>query len=247
MEEWIKAGRVRVNGKAAELGERVSGDDRITVDKKPLRIRPATRLPRVILYHKPQGEIVSRDDPQDRPSVFAHLPPLRSAKWLAIGRLDFMSSGLLIFTTSGELANRMMHPRFEVEREYAVRVRGQLGSEQKRALTTGIALEDGEARFDKVEDGGGEGANRWYRVVTREGRNRIVRRAFEAVGLEVSRLIRVRFGEIALPPRLKRGAMVELSREEVSQFLGSKPSGEQPGKTLRDRSMRAVARKKSFK
>lgn len=247
MEEWIQSGRVRVNGKLAELGARVSAADRISVDKRPLRVRSASKLPRVILFHKPQGEIVSRDDPEERPTVFDHLPRLRVGKWLAIGRLDFMSSGLLIFTTSGELANRMMHPRFAVEREYAVRVRGQLSSEQKRRLTQGIELEDGKARFAQIEEGGGEGANRWYHVVTSEGRNRIVRRLFEAVGLNVSRLIRVRFGEIQLPPRLKRGATIELSPDEVSQLMDSASQAGPaiPSKTLRDRSMRDVARKKS--
>jgi 23S rRNA pseudouridine2605 synthase len=219
MEEWIRSGRVYVNGKPAQIGARVQATDRITVDRKPLQTRTARSSPRIILYHKPQGEIVSRDDPENRPTVFADLPRLRNAKWLAVGRLDFMSSGLLIFTTSGELANRLTHPRFEVEREYAVRVRGQLDTRKKRMLLDGIDLEDGSARFDQVEDEGGEGANRWYRVVTREGRNRIVRRMFEALGLEVSRLIRVRFGDIRLPPRLRRGQIIELSRDEVMRLL----------------------------
>ena len=221
MEEWIRSGRVYVNGSPAQLGARVASKDRITVDRKPLRARAGRSVPRILLYHKPQGEIVSRDDPENRPTVFAHLPPLRSGKWLAVGRLDFMSSGLLIFTTSGELANRLTHPRYEVEREYAVRLRGQLNAGQKRMLLGGIDLEDGKAKFDQVEDQGGEGANHWYRVVTREGRNRIVRRMFDALGLEVSRLIRVRFGDIRLPPRLKRGQLVELTRDEVSKLLSA--------------------------
>jgi 23S rRNA pseudouridine2605 synthase len=220
MEEWIKAGRVSVNGKPAEIGMRVAPEDRIAVDRRPVRGRSTQKLPRVLLYHKPQGEIVSRDDPEGRPSVFDHLPPLKNGKWLAAGRLDFMSSGLLIFTTDGDLANRLMHPRFQVEREYAVRVRGQLNSEQMQKLTRGLALEDGPARFDSVAEAGGEGSNRWYHVVTREGRNRFVRRMFEAIGLDVSRLIRVRFGEIQLPPRLKRGNWIELADDEVAQLLG---------------------------
>ncbi|MGH8717982.1 MAG: pseudouridine synthase [Burkholderiales bacterium] len=222
MEEWIKAGRVSVNGKPAEIGMRVAPQDRITVDRRPLRGRSTQKLPRVLLYHKPQGEIVSRDDLEGRPSVFDHLPPLKNEKWLAAGRLDFMSSGLLIFTTDGEMANRLMHPRFQVEREYAVRVRGQLTPEQMHKLTRGLALDDGQARFQSVAEAGGEGSNRWYHVVTREGRNRFVRRMFESIGLEVSRLIRVRFGEIQLPPRLKRGNWMELPDHEVTPLLARK-------------------------
>ena len=173
----------------------------------------------MLLYHKPEGEIVSRDDPQGRPSVFDKLPQLRSSKWISIGRLDYNTSGLLIFTTDGELANRLMHPRFEVEREYAVRIIGRLTEEQTRALTSGVELEDGLAKFDQLSDEGGEGSNRWYRVTLKEGRNREVRRLFEAVGLMVSRLMRVRFGPINLPPRLKRGKSIELDEAETRRLL----------------------------
>ncbi len=175
---------------------------------------------RILLYHKQEGEIVSRDDPEKRTTVFDKLPKLRGQKWTAIGRLDFNTSGLLIFTTSGELANRLMHPRFEVEREYAVRVQGKLSEAQmEQMLGVGIDLEDGRVIFDKLLDEGGEGFNHWYRVMLKEGRNRIVRRTFEALGLTVSRLIRVRFGLINLPPRLKRGMTAELGEGEVSQVL----------------------------
>ncbi|MGE5028240.1 MAG: 23S rRNA pseudouridine(2605) synthase RluB, partial [Betaproteobacteria bacterium] len=219
MEELIKAGRVTVNGKVAELAMRIGGDDVVRVDRKNVRVRPADRMPRVMLYHKPEGEIVSRDDPEGRPSVFDRLPQMRTSKWIAIGRLDFNTSGLLIFTTSGELANHLMHPRFEVEREYAVRTLGQLTPEQMDQLTEGVNLEDGMAHFDTIFDQGGEGINHWYRVILKEGRNREVRRMFEAVGLTVSRLMRVRFGAINLPSRLKRGQTIELEPAEVARVL----------------------------
>ncbi|MEO1765732.1 23S rRNA pseudouridine(2605) synthase RluB [Thiobacter aerophilum] len=220
MEAWIRAGRVQVNGKPAVIGQSVGPGDHIFVDGKPVRLHlAAKRMPRVLLYNKPEGEIVSRSDPQGRPSVFRHLPPLRTAKWLAVGRLDLNSSGLLLFTTSGELANRLMHPRYEVEREYAVRVMGRLTPEQTQQLREGVDIDGTPARFESIEDGGGEGANHWYHVVIREGRNREVRRMFEAVGLMVSRLIRVRYGSLRLPPRLKRGKFLELSRDEVAALL----------------------------
>jgi 23S rRNA pseudouridine2605 synthase len=218
MEEWIRAGRVTVNGTVAGIGTRVGPHDHVQVGRRVIRMN-TVQLPRVLLYHKPEGEITSRDDPQGRPSVFDRLPPLHGAKWISIGRLDYNSGGLLIFTTSGELANRMMHPRFEIEREYAVRIVGELSVEQIDRLQKGIALADGSARFERVGSQGGEGTNRWYRVVCKEGRNRIVRRMFEALGLTVSRLMRVRFGAIELPPRLKRGQSRELEAGEVEHLL----------------------------
>jgi 23S rRNA pseudouridine2605 synthase len=193
--------------------------DVIRIGRKVVRWPLTQRLPRVLVYHKPEGEIVSHDDPEGRASVFERLPALRGAKWLAVGRLDYNTSGLLIFTTSGELANRMMHPRFAVEREYAVRIVGQLKPEQIERLTTGIELSDGPAVCLSVADEGGEGSNHWYRIVLREGRNRVVRRMFEALGLTVSRLIRVRFGAVALPPRLKRGQVSALPAPEVKRLL----------------------------
>ncbi len=219
METWIEAGRVMVNGKVAGIGTRVSPGDRLAVDGRALRVADDTQATRVLIYHKPEGEIVTRDDPQGRETVFSRLPRLRGARWLSIGRLDVSTSGLLLFTTSGALANSMMHPRFAVEREYAARVFGRLSPEQMAQLLEGVALEDGEARCDTLADEGGEGSNHWYRLVMSEGRNRVVRRLFEAVGFTVSRLIRVRFGCLSLPPRLKRGQLEELTPSEVKQLL----------------------------
>lgn len=220
IEEWIVAGRVSVNGAVATLGMRVQPGDLIKAERRTLRVGERDDRVRILLYYKPDGEIVSRDDPGQRSSVFDKLPKLRSQKWIAIGRLDLNTSGLLIFTTSGDLANRLMHPRFEVEREYAVRVQGQLtAAQQEQLLGIGIDLEDGRVNFEKLTDEGGEGFNHWYRVILKEGRNRIVRRTFAALGLTVSRLIRVRFGLINLPPRLKRGMSAELGEGEVAQVL----------------------------
>ncbi|MBI2295881.1 MAG: rRNA pseudouridine synthase [Betaproteobacteria bacterium] len=221
MEQCIRDGRVTVNGAKAQIGARVGPHDSVRIDGKPVRLRSEPGLPRVLLYHKPEGEIVSRDDPEGRASVFERLPPLRGAKWLAVGRLDFNTGGLLLVTTSGELANRMMHPKYELAREYAVRVRGRIRDDQIARLRHGVRLNDGVARCDSVELQGGEGANRWYRVVLREGRNRIVRRMFEALGLTVSRLMRIRFGPVSLPPRLKRGQFTELPPRETRQLLAS--------------------------
>ena len=222
MESWIEAGRVTVNGAVATLGLRVSEGDKVQVDGRNIRLQLQAEqfMPRVLLYHKQEGEIVSRDDPKERANVFDALPKLRGQKWIAIGRLDFNTSGLLIFTTSGELANRLMHPRFEVEREYAVRVQGEMTLDQMHQMTKdGIELEDGLVRFEQLSDEGGEGYNHWYRLVLKEGRNRVVRRTFEALGLPVSRLMRVRFGIINLPPRIKRGMMAELGDGEVRKIL----------------------------
>ena len=220
MEEWIAAGRVSVNGEPATLGMRVVEGDLVKAERRTIRVGERDQVTRVLLYHKPEGEIVSRDDPENRTSVFDKLPKLRGQKWIAIGRLDFNTSGLLIFTTSGELANRLMHPRFEVEREYAVRVQGTMTEAQmEQALEQGVELEDGLVKFEKLSDEGGEGFNHWYRVMLKEGRNRVVRRTFDALGLPVSRLMRVRFGKINLPPRLKRGMTAELGESEVAQVL----------------------------
>lgn len=219
METWIEAGRVSVNGVTATLGRRVSPGDRILVDNRPVKLNFEAELPRVLIYHKREGEIVSRDDPQARTTVFDELPRVRNGKWIAIGRLDFNTEGLLIFTTSGDLANRLMHPSFEVEREYSVRIMGELSQEQMRSMTAGIQLDDGPAHFERIAEQGGEGSNRWYQVIIKEGRNREVRRMFEAMGMMVSRLIRVRFGMINLPPRVKRGQMLELESPQVAAIL----------------------------
>lgn len=220
IESWIAAGRVQVNGRAAAIGERVVGSERISVDGRTVRFGHAPQRPRVLLYHKPAGEIVSRHDPQQRPTVFDQLPRLRGAKWVSVGRLDFNTEGLLILTDSGDLANRLMHPRYGQEREYAVRVLGELSPDHLARLEQGLRLEDGMVRFERVEPAGGSGANRWYRVVLMEGRYREVRRAFEALGFTVSRLIRVRFGGIVLPASLRRGRYVELDPVDVEALAG---------------------------
>lgn len=219
MEDWIAAGRVNINGETAQVGQLVSPGDRVKVNGKLVNLRFGDRLPRVMIYHKPEGEIVSRDDPEGRPSVFNSLPRMRGGRWVAIGRLDFNTSGLLLFTTSGELANKLMHPRLKLVREYAVRVLGELSEEAKRKLVDGVMLDDGPASFASLEEGGGEGLNRWYRVALYEGRNREVRRMFEAVGSTVSRLIRVRYGSFTLPPWLKRGQARELDEVQVKRLL----------------------------
>ncbi len=229
MEELIRAGKVKVNGALAQVGMRVQPGDVIRVGKRQVTVRDSTRLPRIILYHKPEGEIVSHDDPQGRPSVFEKLPPMRRGKWLAVGRLDYNTCGLLMFTTSGELATRLMHPRYEVEREYAVRIIGKLGDEHVRALKKGVRLEDGMARFEELEERGGRGLNNWYRVVLREGRNRIVRRMFDAVGYKVSRLMRVRFGVVSLPFALRRGAWREVDEEHTGAILAWSATLVRPG------------------
>jgi len=227
IEEWIAAGRIEVNGKPAHIGQRVGPGDRIRLDGRAIEMRTAGATPRVLLYNKPAGEIVSAADPEGRPSVFERLPRIRGSRWIAVGRLDFNTGGLLVCTTSGELAARLMHPRYEVEREYAVRVLGNLTDEQARQLLHGVLLEDGPARFDTLVDAGGQGANHWYRVTLREGRNREVRRMLEALGLRVSRLMRLRFGPFALPPGLKRGQWRELEPREVAAALAqlSPPHG----------------------
>ncbi|MBN8451669.1 MAG: rRNA pseudouridine synthase [Candidatus Accumulibacter sp.] len=219
MEELIAAGRITVNGEPAQIGQSVSPGDRVKIGGKLVRLRSADRLPRVLLYHKPEGEIVSRNDPQHRPSVFTSLPRMAAGRWVAVGRLDFNTSGLLLLTTSGDLANRLMHPRYQLVREYAVRILGDLPDEARQRLLDGIELDDGLASFGSFQEAGGEGANRWYRVSLFEGRNREVRRMFEAVGVVVSRLIRVRYGPFVLPPGLKRGRVEELAEPVVRQLL----------------------------
>ena len=219
MEQFIQSGRITVNGKVATIGTRVDSNYTVRVDKHIIKLSFVRELPRVIVYHKPEGEIVSRADPEGRPSVFDKLPAIRSAKWIAVGRLDYNTSGLLMFTNSGELANRLMHPKFEVEREYVARIRGKLSAEQIKQLREGVKLEDGKVKYASLEVEGGEGTNCWYRVVVKEGRNRLVRRMFEALGFTVSRLIRVRFGQTSSPPRLKRGHFLELDKTEVAAIM----------------------------
>ena len=219
MEELIAEGRVNVNGETAQVGQSASPGDRIKVNGKLVHLKFSNRLPRVIIYHKPEGEIVSRDDPEHRPTVFTSLPRMSGGRWVAVGRLDFNTSGLLLFTTSGDLANRLMHPRYNLVREYAVRVLGELPEGAKEQLLAGVELDDGVAQFATFEEAGGEGANRWYRVSLFEGRNREVRRMFESVGVVVSRLMRVRYGPFVLPSNLKRGHVLELGEADVKKLM----------------------------
>jgi len=229
----ILAGRITVNRMPAEIGQKVSPGDEVRINGELVKVRFAEPRPRILMYHKPAGELVTRDDPEGRPTVFEKLPSIGNGKWINVGRLDYNTEGLLLFTNSGELANRMMHPRYEVEREYAVRVMGRLTDEQMKALTQGVQLDDGVARCVGVEDAGGdeEGSNHWYKVVLKEGRNREVRRIFEALSLMVSRLIRTRFGPVAMPARVKRGDLLELEPGEVTAVLqsaGMNGAGRQP-------------------
>lgn len=219
MEELIVAGRVSVNGEPAHIGQRILPTDQVRFNGRLIQRRVTKALPKVLIYHKPAGEIVSRDDPENRPSVFDGLPNLRNSKWLAVGRLDFNTEGLLLFTNSGDLANRLMHPRYNIDREYAARTLGELDESSRQKLLAGVDLGDGPGQFTKIVDGGGEGVNRWYRVTIGEGRNREVRRMFEAVGLTVSRLIRTRYGSLTLPKNLKRGRWEELEPNDVRSLL----------------------------
>lgn len=232
MEQLIIAGRVSVNGEPAHVGQRVGQEDVVRVNGRVVK-RPRTdRPPRVILYHKPAGEIVTHDDPEGRTTVFSRLPNIKTGKWLSVGRLDLNTEGLLIFTTSGDFANRMMHPRYGYEREYAVRILGELDDSQRAQMLKGITLEDGPAKFNTVDFIGGEGSNRWYRVTLFEGRNREVRRMFERFDLTVSRLIRTRFGDVTLPRNLNRGRWQELDADVVLGLMAEMgmtlPQAEQP-------------------
>jgi 23S rRNA pseudouridine2605 synthase len=229
MERWIESGWIQVNGKPVKLGDSAGPMDKITVKGKlihnPLKIKQNTR---VLLYHKPVGEISSRHDPKFEKTVFDNLPHLRQGRWIQVGRLDLNTSGLLIFTNNGELANQLMHPKYGLEREYAVRVHGQVSPEALNNLQKGVTLDDGMAQFTKIEFRGGEGSNSWYHVTLNEGRNREVRRLWESQGVEVSRLIRVRYGMLSMPRYLTRGQSSELSPKQVTEFLASLPAEIKP-------------------
>lgn len=221
MEQMILEGRISVNGEPAHVGQRIQFGDSVKVNGKPIKVRIAPPPPRVLAYHKPAGEVVTHDDPQNRPTVFRRLPRLYSGKWQSVGRLDLNTEGLLLFTDSGELANKLMHPRFGLQREYAVRVLGALSNDEKQRLLDGVRLDDGMAQFQTIEDGGGDGANCWYRVTIAEGRNREVRRMFEAVGHAVSRLIRIRYGAVMLPRGLRRGVWMELDARDIERLTSA--------------------------
>lgn len=225
MEALILQGRISVNNEPAHIGQRIQYGDQVKINGKPIRYRIAPPPPRVIAYHKPVGEVVTHDDPQNRPTVFRKLPRLQQGKWQSVGRLDLNTEGLLLFSSSGDLANQLMHPRFGLEREYAVRVLGALSADEKKKLLEGVRLDDGMAQFGTIEEGGGEGSNCWYRVTISEGRNREVRRLFESVGHAVSRLIRIRYGAMVLPRGLKRGAWMELDERDINALFQASGGG----------------------
>jgi 23S rRNA pseudouridine2605 synthase len=235
IEAWISEGRISVNGKRSQLGDRVTEEDVIRLDG---HVVSKTRLAhshkcRVLAYHKPVGEVTSRSDTEGRPTVFDNLPSLRNGRWIAVGRLDINTSGLLLFTNDGELANRLMHPSYQIDREYAVRVLGEVSSETVEHLKIGVELEDGVGRFSSIEERGGEGANRWFHVTLEEGRNREVRRLWESQGVTVSRLIRVRYGPINLPRWLRPGRWEELNEQQLTllrQSVGLAPAQKIPSK-----------------
>jgi 23S rRNA pseudouridine2605 synthase len=219
IEGWIQEGRVYVNGKPATIGDRITIDAKVTVDAREVDLlKSQSKKCRVLIYHKPEGEICSHADPEKRPSVFDRLPLIRNGRWISIGRLDFNTSGLLLLTNDGELANGLMHPSAEIDREYAVRVQGEVSKSMLTKLRKGVKLEDGYAHFDEITDAGGEGTNHWYHVIVREGRNRLVRRLWEALDIRVSRLIRIRFGSITLPRTLRRGRWEELEVETIHEL-----------------------------
>ena len=242
IEQWIEAGEVKVNGEVATLGSRMLPTDRVEIRGQPVRSRVESFTRRVLMYHKPEGELTTRFDPEGRPTVFESLPPIRDGRWITVGRLDFNTSGLLIVTNDGELANRMMHPSQELLRVYAARIFGDLTPAMIKQLKEGVELEDGVAHFESVEDAGGTGMNHWYHVGLREGRNREVRRMFEAVGVPVSRLIRIQYGDLVLPPRLRPGKWNMLTAEEAEALAVSlaMPSKKSMAEVARDPRRSAV-------
>lgn len=250
IESWIEAGRISVNGQIASLGARVDSLDQILVDGRPVKRDIANEeARRVMLYNKPEGEVCTRDDPEGRPTVFDRLPRLKHGRWINIGRLDINTSGLLLFTTDGELANRLMHPSYQMDREYAVRVMGEVDEEMIERLKTGVMLDDGPARFTDIVTSGGEGINRWYHVCLMEGRNREVRRLWESQGVRVNRLKRVRFGPVFLGPELPVGRWREMKQNEIdalSQEVGLESVALPAMKTNEKEKMQRMARKPSM-
>ena len=222
MEEVIAAGRVSINGRVAQVGERIEPGDELRIDGRKVAFQIEDEIRRrVIIYYKPEGEICSRSDPENRPTVFEQLPSIPGDRWVMVGRLDINSTGLLLFTNDGELANRLMHPSNEIEREYAVRVMGEVTPQLKKNMTEGVVLDDGPAKFESFSEIGGEGIDRWYQVVVKEGRNREVRRIFESQGLKVSRLLRTRYGTVILPRELRTGRWIELDKGDIDNLTKS--------------------------
>lgn len=248
LEEWITAGRVKVNGKVATLGDRVTAQDKVLVDGKKLVAKESSAIAQtVLLYNKPLGEICTRNDPEGRATVFDHLPRLQHARWVTVGRLDINTTGLLLLTTDGELANKLMHPSTQIEREYAVRVMGEVTPEILRNLERGVMLEDGVASFSSIRDAGGEGVNHWYHVVIMEGRNREVRRLWESQGLKISRLKRVRYGNILIPSFVRVGKFVELPADDVKKLYQLAGLTWRPGQLPAEYKTRYEARRRGDK
>ena len=228
IEKWVADGRVSVNGKLATTGDRISEDDTVYVDGRVVRLKQSDGRTRVLIYHKPVGEICTRQDPKGRKTVFSSLPPIKHGRWIAVGRLDINTSGLLLFTNNGELANRQMHPSGEVERQYLVRIHGVVDDDMLKRLQQGVMLDDGEARFKKIQIGDGSGSHQWFTVVLTEGRNREVRRLWESQGVEVSRLKRIRFGTVELPSYVRSGDWLDLTPVEVSRLCKTMGMGQKP-------------------
>ena len=242
IEDWVRQGRITVNGAAAQLGVQVNGAENIQIDGKPVQVRASRQRRRVLAYYKPVGEMTTRRDPDGRPTVFDRLPPLRDGRWIAVGRLDLNTQGLLLLTNDGELANRLTHPSSQIEREYAARVLGEVPPEMLKRLREGVPLEDGLARFDDIREAGGEGVNHWYHVILHEGRNREVRRLWESQGVTISRLIRVRYGPVALRRGLHPGRWDELDETQMKALLAA--VGYQPDDALAEA---ATGRHRPFK
>lgn len=240
----LQEGRISVNGKTAKPGDQIDGREKVAIDGKLLRLQRQVAKPKILMYHKPVGQVCTRADPEGREDVYQHLPRLQQGRWVSIGRLDLNTSGLLLFTNDGELANRLMHPSYEIEREYAVRVRGAVSLDMLRQLRDGVELDDGPAHFDDILDSGGTGSNHWYHVTLKEGRNREVRRLWEAVGVEISRLMRVRYDQFKLPKWLKPGKSRFLDDDVVKGVYQRLGLGEKERDTSKNRSRRGARRQR---
>lgn len=226
IENWLREERISVNGQIAKLGDRITTNDKVRVDGREIKlIKSESKKTRVLLYHKPEGEICSRSDPENRPTIFDHLPLLRNGRWISVGRLDFNTSGVLLLTNDGELAHQLMHPSKEIEREYAVRIQGQVSPHMIQTLKKGVLIDNEPAHFDSITDAGGEGTNHWYHVLVKEGRNRIVRKLWESQGVKISRLTRIRFGIVLLPRMLRRGKWMELEKDTIEALKKSVSTG----------------------